>query len=487
MPEPSSRRAVRPAAVPLRPPRRARSPSPREHHGGAVDLSIGTPCDPPPPRGRRGARPRPTPSAATRPSIGTLAYRRGGRRLDRPALRRRASTPAHLAACVGTKEFVAGLPHLLRLRRPDRDTVLYPAVSYPSYAMGATLAGCRAVPVPVDDRLAHRPRRHRPGRRGAGAVPVGQHAGQPGRRPRRPRRRRGLGPRPRRAGLQRRVLRRVHLGRPAPRSILDAPAPTAWWRCTRCRSARTSPVRGPASTPATPSWCTTSREVRKHQGLMVPGPGAGGGGRRLGRRRARRRAARPLPRTRSSCSPALLDRLGIDGADARTAAFYLWVPAPDGDAWALADRLAERRRRGRQPRRVLRRGRRRPRAHRRGAARRSPRGAASHRAARRPRPMSRADRMTRPPTCSRSRPRWSTSRRRASTRRRSSTGIEAELRAVAAPRGRPASATTSWPAPTLGRSMRLILGGHTDTVPANGNAVGHESRATRCGASARPT
>ena len=57
-----------------------------------------------------------------------------------------------MAACVGTKEFVASAPGLLRLRRPDRDTVLYPSVSYPTYAMGATLAGCRAVPVPVDDQ-----------------------------------------------------------------------------------------------------------------------------------------------------------------------------------------------------------------------------------------------------------------------------------------------------------------------------------------------
>ena len=58
--------------------------------------------------------------------------------------------PAHVAACVGTKEFVVDLPHLLRLRAPERDVVLYPAVSYPSYAMGAQLAGCRAVPVPMD-------------------------------------------------------------------------------------------------------------------------------------------------------------------------------------------------------------------------------------------------------------------------------------------------------------------------------------------------
>ena len=62
--------------------------------------------------------------------------------------RRFAATvaPADVAACVGTKEFVAGVPHWLRLRDPGRDTVLYPEVSYPSYAMGATLAGCRAVP-----------------------------------------------------------------------------------------------------------------------------------------------------------------------------------------------------------------------------------------------------------------------------------------------------------------------------------------------------
>src|SRR5205814_7019771 len=57
-----------------------------------------------------------------------------------------------VAACVGTKEFVASLPRYLRLRDPSRDTVLYPAVAYPTYEMGAVLAGCRAVPVPVDDQ-----------------------------------------------------------------------------------------------------------------------------------------------------------------------------------------------------------------------------------------------------------------------------------------------------------------------------------------------
>ena len=78
-----------------------------------------------------------------------------------PALRAAASKwiarrfgvdePAALAACIGTKEFVGTLPQWLHLRRPDRDTVLYPAVSYPTYEMGAIFARCRAVPVPVDD------------------------------------------------------------------------------------------------------------------------------------------------------------------------------------------------------------------------------------------------------------------------------------------------------------------------------------------------
>ena len=58
---------------------------------------------------------------------------------------------SQLAACVGSKEFVATLPQWLHLRSPRRDTVLYPAVSYPTYEMGATLAGCRAVAVDCDE------------------------------------------------------------------------------------------------------------------------------------------------------------------------------------------------------------------------------------------------------------------------------------------------------------------------------------------------
>ncbi len=56
-----------------------------------------------------------------------------------------------MVACIGTKELVASLPRVLSLRDPSRDTVLYPAAAYPTYEMGALLAGLRPVRVPVDD------------------------------------------------------------------------------------------------------------------------------------------------------------------------------------------------------------------------------------------------------------------------------------------------------------------------------------------------
>jgi len=116
--------------------------------GGVVDLSVGTPCDPPPPAVVRAL----SSSDSERgypPSIGTPALRSAIRRwLDR---RFGVDVPvSQVAACVGTKELVGTLPQWLRLRTPDRDVVLYPEVSYPTYAMGAVLAGCRPVAVPSD-------------------------------------------------------------------------------------------------------------------------------------------------------------------------------------------------------------------------------------------------------------------------------------------------------------------------------------------------
>ena len=115
------------------------------HSGGAVDLSIGTPCDSPPPA-VLAALAADVPARGYPPSIGTPAFRMAAAAWIARRLSASVDPETEVAACVGTKEFVASLPQYLRLRDPSRDTVLYPAISYPTYEMGAVLAGCRAVP-----------------------------------------------------------------------------------------------------------------------------------------------------------------------------------------------------------------------------------------------------------------------------------------------------------------------------------------------------
>ena len=128
---------------------RSLTDSASRHEGGAVECSIGTPVDEPPAfvvevLGRAsGAKSYP-------PSIGTAQYRESTTNW----MARRfgvALASEQIAACIGTKEFVASTAHYLHLRRPERDTVLFPAISYPTYAMGATLAGLRPVPVAMRD------------------------------------------------------------------------------------------------------------------------------------------------------------------------------------------------------------------------------------------------------------------------------------------------------------------------------------------------
>jgi len=118
------------------------------YEGGAIDLSIGTPSDAPPPAALSALANSGT-ERGYPPSIGSTTLRQAAcgwmaRRFGVTVY------PEQVASCMGTKEFVAQSAGWLKLRDPRRDTVLYPAVSYPTYAMGATLAGCRAVAVPVD-------------------------------------------------------------------------------------------------------------------------------------------------------------------------------------------------------------------------------------------------------------------------------------------------------------------------------------------------
>ncbi len=117
-----------------------------------------------------------------------------------------------IAATVGSKEFVALLPQLMSLRTPERDTILFPAISYPELRDGrdARRMPCGVGPVPP--RRRHRSRCDRSCRRRAGAAVVEQQPRQPDRPTRRPRSRSRMGAIPRRAGVLRRVLHRVHVG-----------------------------------------------------------------------------------------------------------------------------------------------------------------------------------------------------------------------------------------------------------------------------------
>ncbi len=302
--------------------------------GGLVDLSIGTPSDPPPAAvvAALGA------SNAERgypASIGSPAYREAasawfGRRLGATV------SPGEVAACVGTKEFVAGLPHLLHLRHPERDTVLYPAVSYPTYAMGAELARLRAVAVPVDEHW----------RIDLGAIDP--------------------------ADAARALCLWVNTpGNPAG-GLDDLGAAADWGRAhgvpvfsdecyvefTWDGEPRTILTHGTEGVVAVHSLSKRSNlagvragfyagdsglvsylsEIRKHMGFMVPGPVQAAAVVALAdQHHVDEQRSRYLGRLRHMAE--ILASVGIDVA-LPAGGFYLWVPAPDGDAWALTWRLA---------------------------------------------------------------------------------------------------------------------------------------------------
>lgn len=302
--------------------------------GGAVDLSIGTPCDPPP-AFVAAAMADPVASQGYPPSAGTVAYREAA--AGWLARRLGVDVPASaVAACVGTKELVAGAPQWLRLRTPERDTVLYPAISYPTYAMGATLAGCRAVAVPVDEdwclRLdaidpADAARAlclwvNTPGNPAGGLDDLGAAA----------------------------AWGRAH-GVPVlsdecyveftwagpPRSILQhgsegVVAVHSLSKRSNFAGARAGFYAGD------PELVTYLSEVRKHAGFLVPGPVQAAGALAWADDEHVEQQRRRY-RERLELVAAALEAHGLE-APRPAGAFYLWVPAPDGDAWGLAERLA---------------------------------------------------------------------------------------------------------------------------------------------------
>ncbi len=72
--------------------------------------------------------------------------------MDRPPLRRRGVARRRARLHRHQRARGVAAPRSSHCATPARDTVLYPAVAYPTYEMGARLAGLRAVPVPLDER-----------------------------------------------------------------------------------------------------------------------------------------------------------------------------------------------------------------------------------------------------------------------------------------------------------------------------------------------
>jgi succinyldiaminopimelate transaminase len=296
--------------------------------GGCVDLSIGTPCDPPPPEvvaalSESGAE-RGYPA-----SIGTVAFREAAAGW----LERRLGVdvdPGDLAACIGTKEFVASTPQYLHLRTPDRDTVFYPSISYPTYDMGAVLANCRAVPYRrLDDISDDDSERalclwvNSPGNPTGeladldAAATWGRARGVP--------------------VLSDECYAEFTWDGP-PRTILESGPDGVLAVHSLSKRSNLAGVRA-GFFAGDPELVHYLREVRKHAGFMVPGPVqaaaviAYGDDHHVDAQRERYRGR--LERLRT------ILRTGLDiETPMPSGAFYLWVAAPGADAWSLAKRLA---------------------------------------------------------------------------------------------------------------------------------------------------
>jgi succinyldiaminopimelate transaminase len=114
----------------------------RSHPGGVVDLSVGTPVDPVP-----GPIQDALASVADQPGYPTTHGTPALRAAAVGALERRHGVtgldPAAVLPTIGSKELVAWLPSLLGLG--SGDVVAIPELAYPTYEVGARIAGAEVV------------------------------------------------------------------------------------------------------------------------------------------------------------------------------------------------------------------------------------------------------------------------------------------------------------------------------------------------------
>jgi len=134
------------------------------HPDGIADLSIGTPVDPVP-----GVVKDALTAAADSPGYpltkGTTAVRAAA--ADWLARRHGVTVdPDDVLPLIGTKELIAWLPTLLGCQAGDR--VSFPELAYPTYDIGARLAGAEAVATDYPDHAGADPGRSGPDRGGPG-------------------------------------------------------------------------------------------------------------------------------------------------------------------------------------------------------------------------------------------------------------------------------------------------------------------------------
>jgi succinyldiaminopimelate transaminase len=303
----------------------------RAHQGGIVDLSVGTPVDPVPDLVRAALReadnspgyPATAGTAALREAAASWLARRHGVSVD----------PAAVLPVIGTKEFIAWLPTVLGCA--PGDIVVHPELAYPTYAVGARLAGAR--PVPANGLLSLGPQHVRLLWLNSPSNPTGQ-----------------VLP----ADHLRKVVTwgrerctliasdecYIELGwETSPHSVLHPDvcggshegllAVHSLSKRSNLAGYRAGFVTGD------PELLAELLEVRKHAGMMVPAPVQAAMTAALGDdahatvQRARYAARRE--RLRSALAAAGWS------VDESTAGLYLWASHPDLDCWGSVQRLAE--------------------------------------------------------------------------------------------------------------------------------------------------